>query len=468
MESTKYDIAIIGAGPAGYVGAIRAAQLDAKVVVFEKGELGGVCMNVGCIPTKAIIASTELLSKIKRATDFGIEMTGEAKPSFRSIMERVRKVVDIGKEGIRSLFEKNKIDLIKGEAFLVEKGKIRVKRENDREKIFEAEKILVATGSSPMALKDVPFDGRSILSSDDLFLLNEVPETMTIIGGGVEGCEWAFIFTALGCKTTVIEMLERALPLEDLEISKTLQKEMKKRKIAFKPGMKVKTIEKLKNGNVILVLEDGSRMESEKVLVAIGRIFNSGNLGLENVGIKLADNGAIKVNRNFETDAPGIYAAGDVIGGIMLAHVASAEAIAAVDHSMGKEIHIDYESVPAGIFTSPEIGRVGLTEQEALERGLKLKIGRFNLRILGKAHALGEIEGFVKIITDAKDRRVVGAHIIGAHAAELIHELALAVRWKMKAHQVASLIHAHPTLSESMMEAAHDVAGESIHNPPKK
>lgn len=468
MESMKYDIAIIGAGPAGYVGAIRATQLGAKVVVIEKGELGGVCMNVGCIPTKTIIASTELLTKIRKASDFGIEIPGEVKANFESIMQRVKKVVDIGKEGIQSLFEKNKINLIKGKAVLVEKRRIQVKNESGSERILEASKILIATGSSPMSLKCIPFDGTFILSNDDLFLLKEVPETMTIIGGGVEGCEWAFIFAALGCKTTVIEMLERALPLEDAEISKTIRREMKKKKIAFKPGLKVNSIERLQNGKVAVAFDDGNTMKTEKVLVAIGRNFNSRNLGLENAGVKLAGNGSITVNDKFETNVPGVYAAGDVIGGIMLAHVASAEAIVAVENSLGKENRIDYESIPAGIFTSPEIGRVGLTEEEALNKGMKLKIGRFNLRVLGKAHAMGEIEGFVKIIADEKDGRVVGAHMMGAHAADIIHELALAVRWKMKADQVASLIHAHPTLSESVMEAAHDVTGECIHNPPKK
>jgi dihydrolipoamide dehydrogenase len=459
----KYDIAVIGAGPAGYVGAIRAAQLGAKAVVIEKGELGGVCMNVGCIPTKTIIASTDLFSKIKRASAYGIEILGEAKANYSRIMERAQKVVEIGREGIQSLLDSNKIELIKGEASLIGDEKIQIKAGEQSEKIVECENILIATGSSPMGLKGVPFDGTHILCSDDLFIMEEIPETMTIIGGGVEGCEWAFIFASLGCKVTVIEMLERALPLEDAEISKTLQREMKKKRITFKAGAKVKAIEKGPDGKSAVVIEDGSKVESEKVLVAIGRVFNTGDLGLDKAGIELDDLGAIKVNNRMETSAKGLYAAGDVIGGMMLAHVASAEAIVAVENALGKKASIDYESIPAGIFTSPEIGRVGLTEEEAVKKGMKLKIGRFNLRVLMKAHALGEIDGFVKIISDSKDGRVVGAHIMGAHAADIIHELALAVRHRMKVDQVASLIHAHPTLSEAVMEAALDVSEKAIH-----
>ncbi len=459
----KYDIAIIGAGPAGYVGAIRAAQLGAKAVVIEKGELGGVCMNVGCIPTKTIIASTELYSKIKKASSYGIEISGEAKANYSKIMERAQKVVEIGREGIQSLLDSNKIDLIQGEATLVDGKRIQIKAGYQEQQIVESKKILIATGSRPMSLKGVAFDGTHILCSDDLFIMENAPETMTIIGGGVEGCEWAFVYASLGCKVTVIEMLERSLPLEDAEISKTLQREMKKKKITFKAGVKVKTIEKMKNRKAAVVLEDGNKIESEKVLMAIGRVFNTEALGLENAGVHLDDLGSIKVNRRMETSVQGVYAAGDVIGGMMLAHVASAEAITAVENALGKKASIDYESIPAGIFTTPEIGRVGLTEEEAIKKGIKLKVGRFNLRVLMKAHALGDIEGFVKIIADEKDDRVIGAHVIGAHAAEVIHELALAVKHKMKSHQVASLIHAHPTLSEAVMEAALDVSGEAIH-----
>ncbi len=459
----KYDIAVIGAGPAGYVGAIRAAQLGAKAVVIEKGELGGVCMNVGCIPTKTIIASTELYSKIKKASAYGIEISGEVKANYPKIMERAQKVVEIGREGIQSLLESNRIDLIKGEASLAGDKKIQIKTEDQSKTIIEAENILIATGSRPMGLKGFPFDGIRILCSDDLFLMEKIPESMTIIGGGVEGCEWAFIFASLECKVTVIEMLQRALPLEDAEISKTLQREMKKKKIIFKGSAKVQAIEKVTAEKAEVILEDGSKVESEKVLVAIGREFNTESLGLEEADVELDDLGAIKVNKHLETRVKNLYAAGDVIGGVMLAHVASAEAIVAVENALGKEACIDYQSIPAGIFTSPEIGRVGLTEEEAVNKGIKPKIGRFNLRVLMKAHAMGEIEGFVKIIADSKDDRVVGAHIIGANAADIIHEVALAVRHRMKVDQITSLIHAHPTLSEAVMEAAHDVSGKAIH-----
>ncbi|MEW5805755.1 MAG: dihydrolipoyl dehydrogenase [Acidobacteriota bacterium] len=467
----RYDIVIIGAGPAGYVGAIRAAQLGAKVVIFEKGELGGVCMNVGCIPTKTLVASAEILSKIKRSSEFGIDVGGEVKLNFEAMVKRVRRVVEINRGGIRSLLEKNRINLVEGEATIVGKRKIRVRRKDSltvgpAEEIFESERILIATGSKPMDFAAFPFDGKAVLSSDDFFSMSQVPDSILIIGAGAIGCEFAFILSEFGCRITIVEMMERALPHEDSEISKVLEREMKKRKIALKTAAKVEGIEKEKDGRIAAIFSDGSRMVSEKILVSIGREFNSKGIGLENLNIKIRDNGSVVVGEGFETSVPGIYAAGDIIGKLMLAHVASAEAIAAVENSLGKNSTLEYESIPWGIFTSPEIGRVGLTEEEALKRGIETKTGRFNFRVLGKAHAMGEIEGFVKIIADGKDDRVIGVHIIGPHATDLIHEAALAVRWKMTASQVASLIHTHPTLSEAVMEAAHDVHGIAIHNPP--
>ncbi len=467
----QFDIAIIGAGPAGYVGAIRAAQLGAKVVLFEKGEVGGTCLNVGCIPTKTLVASTALLSKIKRAAEYGIELDGQPRPNFQSMLERARKVIDIEKKGIMALFEKYRVHLVHAEAALAGKGRVRARRADTsrdaREELFGSDRVLIATGSRPVEFADFPFDGRSVLSSDDFFTMSEIPESILIIGAGVIGCEFAFILAELGCAVTIIEMMERALPLEDAEISKVLEREMKKRKIKLRTRLKVVGIEKEEGGKVGAKTSDGSMILSEKILISIGREFCTSEIGLEETGVNRSDKGSIVIDEKLETNVPGIYAAGDVTGGLMLAHVAWAEAITAVENSFGKSRTLEYESIPWGIFTNPEIGRVGLTEQEAIKKGMKLKIGRFNFRLLGKAHAMGEIEGFVKILADADDDRVIGAHIIGPHATDMIHEIALGVRWKMKASQVASLIHTHPTLSEAVMEAAGDIYNEAIHLPPK-
>ncbi len=467
----QYDIAIIGAGPAGYVGAIRAAQLGAKVILLEKGEVGGTCLNVGCIPTKTLVASVELFSKTKRAGEYGIELDGQPKPNFQAMLKRADKVIDIEKKGIIALFEKYGVKLVHAEATLAGKGKIRAKRIDKpydaREELLGSDRVLIATGSKPMEFAHFPFDGKSVLSSDDFFTMSEIPESILIIGAGVIGCEFAFILAELGCAVTIIEMMERALPLEDGEVSKVLEREMKKRKIKLRTGLKVVGIEKIEGCKVGAKASDGSTIVSEKMLVSIGREFCSRGIGLEEGGIACTDKGSIIINERLETNVPGIYAAGDVTGGLMLAHVAWAEAIAAIENSFGKSKILDYESIPWGIFTNPEIGRVGLTEQDAIKRGIELKIGRFNFRLLGKAHAMGEIEGFVKIIADARDDRVIGAHIIGPHATDLIHEVALAVRWRMKASQIASLIHTHPTLSEAVMEASGDIYNDAIHLPPK-
>ena len=467
----RFDMAIIGAGPAGYVGAIRAAQLGAKVVLFEKGEIGGTCLNMGCIPTKTLVASTEIHAKIKRAAEYGIEIDGEARTDFHAMLKRVEKVVDIEKKGIIALLEKNRIRLVRGEAELTDRNRIRLRKrsiaEHGTDAAFESERILIATGSKPVDFADFPFDGKTVLSSDDFFSMDRVPDSILIVGAGVIGCEFAFILNELGCRVTIVEMMDRALPLEDAETSKVLEREMRKKRMILKTGMKIEGIEKTADGKVAARVSDGSRIVSEKILVSIGRAFCTESIGLPNAGVSLTKKGTIAVSDRFETNVPGVYAAGDVIGGLMLAHVAWAEAIAAVENSFGSERSLDYASIPWGVFTSPEIGRVGLTEEEALKNGIELKIGRFNFRLLGKAHAMGEIEGFVKIIADAKDDRVVGVHIIGPHATDLIHEAALAVRWKMTSSQIASLIHTHPTLSEAVMEAAGDIHGGAIHLPPK-
>lgn len=459
-------VVIIGAGPGGYVAAIRAAQLGAQVTVVEDTEVGGTCLNRGCIPTKAIIASTEMLEKIKDFQEYGLEIKGEVSASLDRIIERKEKVVGTLVKGIKGLFKGLGIELIEGRGKVLGSGKVRATLKDGAQKEKDADKIIIATGSRPLKIPAFPFDGKSILSSDDILGLKEIPKSLIIIGAGVIGCEFATIFRSLGTEITIVEMLPHSVSTEDEEISEVLERELKKRKIKLILNTKVEKVIR-ENGDVVATLTDGSEIRAEKILVSIGRAFNTDNIGLEESGINKGKRGEILVNERMETNIPGIYAIGDVIGGMMLAHVASAEGLIAVENALGGNRGMDYRVVPSGIFTSPEIGSVGLREKDAIQKGYDIKIGRFPFRALGKAHASGEIAGMVKIIVDAKDDKVLGVHIIGPHATDLVHEAALAMKMGATAKDIAYTIHAHPTFSEAIMEASEDVHGMAIHLPKK-
>jgi dihydrolipoamide dehydrogenase len=459
-------IVIIGAGPGGYVAAIRAAQLGAQVNVIEDKEIGGTCLNRGCIPTKAIIASTETLEKIRNAQEFGLEIKGDISFSLERIIERKDKVVSILVKGIKGLFKGWGIELLGGRGKILKPGKVKAILKDGTEKEIDADKIIIATGSRPMNIRTFPFDGEKILSSDDILRLKEIPKSLIIIGAGVIGCEFANIFRSLGTEITMVEMMPHAVSTEDEEISEILERELKKKKIKLILNTKVEKVTK-ENVGMVATLTDGSEIHAEKILVSIGRAFNTEDLGLEEIGLEKGKRGEILVNERMETNIQGIYAIGDVIGGIMLAHVASTEGLVAVENALGGNRHIDYNIVPSGIFTSPEIGSVGLREKDAIQKGYDIKIGRFPFRALGKAHASGEIAGMVKIIADAKDDRVLGVHIIGPHATDLVHEAALAMKMGATAKDIAHTIHAHPTFSEAIMEASEDVHGMAIHIPKK-
>ncbi len=460
------SLVIIGAGPGGYVAAIRAAQLGAQVNVIEDKEIGGTCLNRGCIPTKAIIASTETLEKIRNAQEFGLEIKGDISFSLERIIERKDKVVSILVKGIKGLFKGWGIELLEGRGKILKPGKVKAILKDGTEKEIDADKIIIATGSRPMNIRTFPFDGEKILSSDDILRLKEIPKSLVIIGAGVIGCEFANIFRSLGTEITMVEMMPHAVSTEDEEISEILERELKKKKIKLILNTKVEKVTK-ENVGVVATLTDGSEIHAEKILVSIGRAFNTEDLGLEEIGLEKGKRGEILVNERMETNIQGIYAIGDVIGGIMLAHVASTEGLVAVENALGGNRHIDYNIVPSGIFTNPEIGSVGLREKDAIQKGYDIKIGRFPFRALGKAHASGEIAGMVKIIADAKDDRVLGVHIIGPHATDLVHEAALAMKMGATAKDIAQTIHAHPTFSEALMEASEDVHGMAIHIPKK-
>ncbi|MEW5744338.1 MAG: dihydrolipoyl dehydrogenase [Nitrospirota bacterium] len=459
-------LVILGAGPGGYVAALKAAQLGAEVTVIESDEVGGTCLNWGCIPTKALVASAEALHTARRLEDYGIAVAGSIAPDIARIMERKNKIVATQVKGIRSLFKSWGVTLVEGKGVLLTPEKVEVMRRDGSVEIIPADTIIIATGSRPAQLPQFPIDGGHILSSDHAVSLAAIPKSMIIVGAGVIGCEFAFIFRELGAEITMLEAMPRPLPSEDHEIGEMLERELKKKKIALFTGITVTGVRGAHDG-IHVALQDGRELVAEKMLVSVGRAFNTENIGLEAVGIKKGPRGEILVNERMETNIGGIYAIGDVTGGMLLAHVASRQGIVAAHNACGKEVSMDYSAVPAGIFTSPEIGSVGLREHQAAEKGMKVAIGRFPYRALGKAHAAGEITGMVKIIADAATDRVLGVHIIGAHAADLVHEGALAVKAGMTARELASMIHAHPTLAEAVMEAAEDLHGGAIHVPKK-
>jgi dihydrolipoamide dehydrogenase len=457
-------ISVLGAGPGGYVAAIKAAQLGASVTVIEASEVGGTCLHWGCIPTKALIASAEALNRARNINSFGIDLNGSVSPNLQKIVERKNRVVNIQVKGIKGLFKSWGIKILEGRGTLVSPKKIKVTLRSGGTEEVETDKIIIATGSRPAQIPIFPFDGQRILSSDDAINLSSIPTSLLIVGAGVIGCEFAFIYKEFGADVTMVEMMPRAVSTEDEEISAILEKELKKKKIKLLTSVKVENID-IREDSVLATLSDGKTVDAEKVLVSIGRSMNSNDIGLENIGVQIGQRGEIIVNNKMETNVEGVYAVGDVTGGIMLAHVASKEGMVAAENAVGGNTIMSYDVVPAAIFTSPEIASVGLREKQALEKGYKVKVGRFQYRTLGKAHAIGEITGLIKIIADEENDTILGAHIIGSHASDLVHEAALAVEKKLSARDIAHTIHAHPTLAEGIMEAAEDVHGSAIHSP---
>jgi dihydrolipoamide dehydrogenase len=455
-------LAVLGAGPGGYVAAIRAAQLGAEVTVVEKSEVGGTCLNWGCIPTKTLIASCELLAAARKSESFGIDIRGEILPNISKMMERKNRVVETLVKGIRALFKSRGITIIEGEGTLTSPHEMSVALRSGETRNLLFDRLIIATGARPREIAAAKFDAGSIISSEDALGLSVIPKRIVIIGAGIIGCEYANIFGSVGSEVTLIEKLPRVLATEDTEISALFERELKKRKIKLRTNTVVEKVG-VRAGGIYVSLPGGEEVVAEKALVAVGRDFNTKGIGLEAAGVAKAASGEIKVNRAMETNIPGIYAVGDVTGGMMLAHVASRQGIIAARNIMGKNDKIDYTSVPSAIFTSPEIASVGLREFETAEKGIKVRVGHFPFRLLGKAHAMGEIEGIVKIISDFKSDRILGVHIMGPRASDLIHEATLAIRKGLKTKDISETIHAHPTLSEALKEAAEDVHGEAIH-----
>jgi len=456
-----FKVVIVGTGPGGYVAAIRAAQLGLQTAVVEKDQLGGTCLNWGCIPTKAWITSAHLYEQIKRAREFGIEV-GEPKINWPWMLERKNKVVSQLTGGVKTLLTGRKVEIVRGTATLTSANRMKVTAGSEsRELTFEH--AILATGAVSSVPPGFQVDGRQVITSQEALELPAQPRRLAVLGGGVVGTEFASFFAALGTEVTLIEMLPRLVPAEDDEIAQTLEREMKKHKITIHTGTRVEGIAEGRDGARVLTLAGGKTVESDVVLVATGRRPYTEGLGLEGVGVARGDRGKIAVNDKLQTSVKSLFAIGDVTDIRQLAHFASAQGKAAAEIIAGHPAQTNWRAVPSATFTSPEIASVGLTEREARAEGRTLRIGRFPFRAHGRNIADGELIGFVKLVADAETDQVLGAHIIGAKASELIHECSLAIAADLNLHDLAQAIHAHPTLTEALGEAAEDGEGMAIH-----
>ncbi|MGB9698085.1 MAG: dihydrolipoyl dehydrogenase [Thermodesulfobacteriota bacterium] len=464
------EIVIIGGGPGGYVAAIRSAQLGCRVTLIEKEELGGTCLNWGCIPTKALLRGVEILENLRHAAEFGIQM-GEVKIDFLKLMARKDRAVKTIVSGVTNLLKTWGVEVIKGKASLLSPKEIEVFDQQGEKRKILAKKLILAPGSIPAEL---PFPGRNlskVIDSQGALQLKRIPHSIVIIGAGPIGLEFGTIFTALGSKVTIIEMRPQILPQEDEEIASALERILKRNSMQINLNCLVKEISESQEGakevRAILNNREEKLFTGEYVLIAGGRQPNLEELGVEKAGIKVGPKG-IEVNEKMETNIPGIYAVGDVTGQILLAHFAMAQGVAAAENAVGREVTLKPRVVPRCIYTLPEVAAVGLTEEEAKKAGYDLKIGHYPFAANGKATAMGERNGFVKVIAEKKYGEVLGIHILGPQATDLIGEAILAMRLEATAQDIAHTIHPHPTLSEALMEAALDVNGEARHLPPPK
>ncbi len=456
----KYDIIVVGSGPGGYVAAIRAAQLGKQVALVERAEPGGVCLNWGCIPTKALLKSAQVYAECRAAAQYGVRIEGEVLPDLEQIVARSRTVAETMSKGIRFLLAKNKITLIPGFGRLAAPGVLDV--EGTR---YEADHIILATGARPRELPFMPVDGEHIINSKQALTLTRLPQTMAVVGSGAIGSELAMFYATLGVKVTVIEYLPRLMPLEDEEVSKTMERAFRKLRATVLTGTTVKQVTVSPEGlcNVEIEGKKGPEtLTAEVVLSAVGIQANIEGIGLEACGVR-TERGKVVVDDHYRTNVAGIYAIGDIVAGPALAHVASAEGICCVESICGLDPEpVDYAAIPSCIFTTPEVASVGATEQQLRESGVEYKVGRFPFTASGKATAAGDRDGFVKLLFDAEDR-LLGAHLVGAHVTEMLAEPTLALRLGAAAHQIARTIHAHPTMNEGIMEAAEAAVGAAIH-----
>ncbi|MGC8824586.1 MAG: dihydrolipoyl dehydrogenase [Bacteroidales bacterium] len=461
----KYDIIIVGSGPGGYVAAIRAAQLGKKVAIVEKSELGGICLNWGCIPTKALLKSAQVYQYAREASQFGVKIAGAVTPDLEAMVKRSRSVADGMSKGVQFLVKKNKIDIIPGFGKIKAKGVIEVTDGQGKKADYQADHIILATGARSRELPQLKQDGKKIIGYREALTLPKLPSSMIVVGSGAIGSEFAWFYNTLGTKVTLVEYMPNILPLEDEEVSKQLERSFKKEGMEIYTNSSVEsvTVEKDICKVKIKTASGEIQKEAEIVLSAVGITANIENIGLEELGVK-TDKGKVLVDAYYRTNVEGIYAIGDIVPGPALAHVASAEGIVCVEKIAGLNPEpINYQNIPGCVYTMPEVASVGMTEKEAKEKGIEIKVGKFPYTASGKASAAGHKDGFVKLIFDAKYGELLGAHLIGYNVTEMIAELVVARNLETTGHELIKSIHPHPTMSEAIMEAAAQAYGEVIH-----
>ncbi len=464
----KRDVVVIGGGPAGYVAAIRAAQLGGRVTLVEEAELGGTCLNRGCIPTKFMLRSVETYQSLKTCERYGISVSG-ANLELAKMQAGKNEVISALASGVKGLLSGNKVEVLNGRAKLTSSGQIAVGSAQGKKETITADKIILATGAKPIVLPIPGADSPDIMSVDDLLEVKELPKSLVIIGGGVVGVEMATIFAKLGSRVSVVEMMPHCLPAQDEEIAMVLEDVLRDEGIQVCCSARVSRIDDTDGGKAVVFSEGdaGQKIEAEAVAIAVGYRPNVAGLGLEECGV-VVERGGIQVNEKMETSVPNIYAAGDVVGGMMLAHVAIAEGLVAAENARGLNLRMDYKSVPQCIFSLPAVASVGLTEAAAVAQGHEVRVGRFPLKASGMALILGEQRGLVKVVAERKYGQLLGVHIIGPHAPCLIAEAATAINLESTVDDILATVHAHPSLSEAIWEAAADVKGKAIHSLSRK
>ncbi len=464
-----FDVVIIGAGPGGYVAAIRAAQLGLRTALVEKQEVGGVCLNRGCIPTKAMLRSVQVLEDTRRGEEFGV-LADNVRLDYSRVLSRRDQVVANLRRGVEFLLKSNGVQLVRGTAQLTARDRVEV-RTNGATTALEARNVVIATGSEPAMLPVPGASGPGIIDSDGALLLDRVPHSILVVGGGAVGTEWATIFSAFGAKVTIVEMMPTLLPLEDEDIGRILARSFSRRGIQVYTGSRLVGLSPGPNGGWqgTITTPDGreEQVSAEFVLVAVGRKPLTRGLNLEAAGVRTGPRGFIEVDNRLQTNVPGVYAIGDVTGKYLLAHVASHQGIVAVENIAGRSRSIDYKAIPSVTFTHPEVATVGLSEAKAREQGYEVKTGQFPFSALGRAHTYGDTEGMVKIVADAKYGEVLGVHIIGPSASDLIPEATLGLNLEVTLEDIAETVHAHPTFPEAVMEAAAAALGRPLHIPPR-
>lgn len=464
QQMKKFDVVVLGGGPGGYPAAIRAAQHGKKVALIEAKDLGGTCLNRGCIPSKTLIASAEVLQRVKEAEEFGV-IVGKIEFNYAKMVARKNQIVARLRKSLEGLIASNKITLIRGFGKFTSPRTLKVTGQETQ--LIHADNIIIATGSEPRNMPAFPFDYKKIHDSTSLLEIGELPGKIAIIGGGVIGCEFASLFAMLGVEVTILELLPRIIPMESTGVSAALTKAFKQKGIHIETSVAVQKIEHAGSG-IEVKMSGNKSVKAEIALVAVGRSLNTSGIGLEQAGLKAEENGMIAVNERMETAVPGIYAIGDIASKWWLAHVASHQGLVAADNASGKDAHMNYNAVPSVIFTNPEIGTVGLSLEQAIEQGYQATVGAFPFQALGKSQAAYQTEGFAQVVTDKRTGQLLGAQVVGHEASSLVAEMAVAIGNELTLESITETIHAHPTIAEAWLEAALIASELPLHFPPKK